>query len=107
HSAGQGSVHSGGSLYDRGEAALNTMDRVKALEGVMIYTHLRDKVKEFLRPYAERGEAVGAEDVREYFARLRGDANGSASAQGQGEGTPGEGDDGPGEGGSRREQSGE
>lgn len=62
-----------GSLLDRGEAALNTMDRVKAIEGVMVYNHLKDKVKEFLKPYAESGEAVGAEDIKAYFEKLRGD----------------------------------
>ncbi|KZZ91536.1 zinc finger protein [Ascosphaera apis ARSEF 7405] len=99
---GTSSVHSGrNSIYDRGEAALNTMDRVKALEGVMIYQHLRDKVKEFLRPYAETGEAVGAEDVREYFARLRGDDQGGRGNSGGNEDNGGQGGDG------RREQSGE
>ncbi|KAK5073064.1 hypothetical protein LTR64_000527 [Lithohypha guttulata] len=62
-----------GSLLDRGEAALNTMDRVKAIEGVMVYNHLKDKVKEFLKPYAESGEAVSAEDIKSYFEKLRGD----------------------------------
>lgn len=61
------------SLLDRGEAALNTMDRVRAIEGVMAYNHLKDKVKAFLKPYAESGEAVGAEDIKAYFEKLRGD----------------------------------
>ncbi|KAI5280686.1 putative E3 ubiquitin-protein ligase ubr7, partial [Ascosphaera aggregata] len=105
---GTGSVHSGGgnSLYERGEAALNTMDRVKALEGVMIYQHLRDKVKEFLRPYAERGEAVGAEDVREYFARLRGDDQGRSSTAAANGSSVGDDDTEQGDGDNRREQSG-
>lgn len=66
------SVNSG-SLLDRGEAALSSMDRVRAIEGVMAYNHVRDKVKAFLKPFAESGEAVGAEDIKEYFAKLRGD----------------------------------
>lgn len=61
------------SLLDRGEAALNTMDRVKAIEGVMAYNHLKDKVKEFLKPYAESGKTVSADDIKEYFEKLRGD----------------------------------
>lgn len=61
------------SLLDRGEAALNTMDRVKAIEGVMVYNHLKDKVKEFLKPYAESGKTVSADDIKEYFEKLRGD----------------------------------
>ncbi|KAB8346318.1 hypothetical protein FH972_023362 [Carpinus fangiana] len=61
------------SLYDRGEAALSAVDRVRAIEGVMAYNHLRDKVKGFLKPFAESGKPVGAEDVKAYFEKLRGD----------------------------------
>ncbi|WPH00578.1 zf-UBR-domain-containing protein [Acrodontium crateriforme] len=70
---GSRSVHSGGSLLDRGEAALSSMDRVRAIEGVMAYNHVRDKVKSFLQPFAESGRPVGAEDIKAYFAKLRGD----------------------------------
>lgn len=66
------SVNSG-SLLDRGEAALSSMDRVRAIEGVMAYNMVRDKVKAFLQPFAESGQAVGAEDIKAYFAKLRGD----------------------------------
>ena len=71
------------------------------LEGVMVYNHLRDKVKTFLKPFAESGQAVGAEDITAYFAKLRGDheairAAGSAAIAGG---------DGP-DGDNRREQSG-
>ncbi|PIA95727.1 Protein mlo2 [Cercospora beticola] len=71
-SVGGRSVNSG-SLLDRGEAALSSMDRVRAIEGVMAYNHVRDKVKAFLQPFAESGQAVGAEDIKAYFAKLRGD----------------------------------
>ena len=54
---------------------------MRAIEGVMAYNHLRDKVKEFLRPYAESGRAVGAEDVKAYFAKLRGDDEGEAAEE--------------------------
>ncbi|KAK1067039.1 hypothetical protein LTR12_010690 [Friedmanniomyces endolithicus] len=67
------SVHSGGSLLERGEAALSSMDRVRAIEGVMAYNHVKDKVKAFLQPFAQSGQPVGAEEIREYFAKLRGD----------------------------------
>lgn len=66
------SVHSG-SLLGRGEAALSSMDRVRAIEGVMAYNHVRDKVKTFLQPFAASGQPVGAEDVKAFFAKLRGD----------------------------------
>lgn len=74
-SAAGRSVHSG-SLLERGEAALSSMDRVRAIEGVMAYNHMKDKVKAFLQPFAESGQAVGAEDVKAYFAKLRGDEQG-------------------------------
>lgn len=67
-----------GSLLDRGEAALSSMDRVRAIEGVMAYNMVRDKVKAFLQPFAESGQAVGAEDIKAYFAKLRGDDQGAA-----------------------------
>ncbi|RPA84575.1 hypothetical protein BJ508DRAFT_412642 [Ascobolus immersus RN42] len=80
------SIHSSsGSLLERGEKALNTMDRVKAIEGVMAYNSLRDKVKEFLKPFAESGKEVGAEDVKAYFEALRGDAKAGRDDGGEGE----------------------
>jgi len=88
------------SLLDRGEAALSTMDRVKAIEGVMVYNHLKDKVKEFLKPYAESGQAVGAEDIKAYFEKLRGDQDAVKEASEK----PVPGDDA--DGSNRREQSG-
>ncbi|RAL09052.1 putative metaphase-anaphase transition protein (Mlo2) [Aspergillus homomorphus CBS 101889] len=108
------------SLLDRGEAALSNIDRVRALEGAMVYSHLRDKVKEFLKPFAESGTAVGADDIKAYFEKLRGDdlhmraaaAGGSASSGGGG-GGDGDGDgngngngSGGGGGDTRREQNG-
>ncbi|KAF2747021.1 hypothetical protein M011DRAFT_519344 [Sporormia fimetaria CBS 119925] len=88
-----------GSIYDRGEAAFSNMDRVKAIQGAMAYAHLKDGLKEFLRPFAESGRAVGAEDIKAYFERLRGDERGEV---GEKEG----GKEGEGEGDGRREQSG-
>ena len=94
--------HRSGSILERGEAALNNVDRVRAIEGVMVYNHLRDKVKAFLKPYAESGQAVSAEDIKSYFEKLRGDeeaikeASKGAEAQGGGDGG----------GDNRKEQSG-
>lgn len=69
-----------GSIYDRGEAALNNMDRVRAIEGAMAYNHLRDKLKVFLQPFADSGQAVSAEDIKGYFEALRGDEQGIKDA---------------------------
>jgi E3 ubiquitin-protein ligase UBR7 len=93
--ADAGSV-SGRSLLERGEAALSNIDRVRAIEGVMVYNHLKDKVKDFLKPFAESGRAVGAEDIKAYFEKLRGDAEGLKVAAGK-----------PGNGGEEGEESGD
>ncbi len=39
----------------------------------MVFNELKEKVKSFLRPFAESGEPVGAEDIKAYFEKLRGD----------------------------------
>ncbi|KAJ5733678.1 hypothetical protein N7493_002464 [Penicillium malachiteum] len=91
-----------GSILERGEAALSNVDRVKAIEGAMIYNHLRDKVKDFLRPFAESGTAVSADDVKGYFERLRGDENGIKDAASRAEAQGG----GDSEEDNRREQNG-
>ncbi|KAJ4361347.1 hypothetical protein N0V95_001961 [Ascochyta clinopodiicola] len=69
-----------GSILDRGEAAFNNMDRVRAIQGAMAYAQLKDKVSAFLKPFAESGKAVGAEDVKAYFEKLRGDDQGIQEA---------------------------
>ncbi|KAF2115242.1 putative zinc finger in N-recognin-domain-containing protein [Lophiotrema nucula] len=97
-----------GSLLDRGEAAFSNMDRVRAIEGAMVYAKLKEKVKNFLQPFAESGQAVGAEDIKAYFEKLRGDEQGIQDAAGgakRSQAEDGKGDDGSG-GDSRREQSG-
>lgn len=94
-----------GSLLERGEAALSNVDRVRAIEGVMVYNHLKDKVKSFLQPFAESGQAVGAEDIKAYFEKLRGDAEGMKEAAAGASGNGENGDDGSGD--NRKEQSGE
>ncbi|EEH42073.2 hypothetical protein PAAG_03994 [Paracoccidioides lutzii Pb01] len=109
---GAGSHHTG-SLLDRGEAALSNIDRVRAIEGVMVYNHLKDKVKEFLKPFAESGQPVGAEDIKAYFEKLRGDDQGireagvAVEASGSGPGSRKDGGSGGDAGDGRREQSGE
>jgi E3 ubiquitin-protein ligase UBR7 len=95
-----------GSILDRGEAAFNNMDRVRAIQGAMAYAHIRDKVSAFLKPFAESGQAVGAEDVKAYFEKLRGDAQGIEDAAGGAKASRDEGDDGDAGANGRKEQSG-
>ncbi|KAJ2970037.1 hypothetical protein NUW58_g9818 [Xylaria curta] len=71
--SGNESTHGSGSLYERGESALKNVDRVRAIEGVMAYNNLKEKLKPFFQQFAESGKAIGAEDIKEYFAKLRGD----------------------------------
>jgi E3 ubiquitin-protein ligase UBR7 len=95
-----------GSIYDRGEAAFNNMDRVRAIQGAMAYAHLKDNLKGFLKPFAESGTAVGAEDIKAYFEKLRGDEQGIKEAAGGAKASKGDEDDaGPGADG-RKEQGG-
>lgn len=70
---GGGSTNGSGSLLDRGESALRNIDRVRAIEGVMAYNHLKDKLKPFFQQFAESGQAISADDIKDYFAKLRGD----------------------------------
>lgn len=97
-----GSTHGSGSLLDRGESALRNMDRVKAIEGVMAYNHLKEQLTPFFKQFAESGKAVGAEDIKAYFAKLRGDEQGIKEA-GEAAASSKERD---GEDDGRREQSG-
>ena len=69
----------------------------------MVYNHLKDKVKSFLQPFAESGQAVGAEDIKAYFEKLRGDAEAIRAAGGAAIA----GTDDAGGGDHRREENGE
>ena len=101
-----GSTHGSGSLLERGESALRNVDRVRAIEGVMAYNHLKERLKPFFQQFAESGQAIGAEDIKAYFAKLRGDEEGIKQA-GEAAATSGDGGGGGGgDGGNRREQSG-
>ncbi|KAK3996699.1 protein mlo2 [Cladorrhinum sp. PSN332] len=99
-----GSTQGSGSMYERGESALRNVDRVRAIEGVMAYNHLKDKLKPFFQEFAESGKAISAEDIKGYFAKLRGDEEVVGAQGGDGQGkdneTGGGADDG------RKEQSG-
>ena len=63
-------------MFDRGEKALNSMDRVKAIEGVMAFNKLKEKLTPFFKEFAESGKAISAEDIKEHFAKMRGDDSG-------------------------------
>lgn len=98
---GGGSTAGSGSLLERGESALRNVDRVRAIEGVMAYNHLKERLKPFFQQFADSGKAIGAEDIKEYFAKLRGDEQAIKEA-GEGAAASGSGENGD----SRREQGG-
>jgi E3 ubiquitin-protein ligase UBR7 len=75
-----GSTVGSGSLLDRGERALSSMDRVKALEGVMAFNHLKEKLTPFFKEFAESGRTISAEDIKAHFAKMRGDEAGIKEA---------------------------
>ncbi|KAK3392163.1 putative zinc finger in N-recognin-domain-containing protein [Sordaria brevicollis] len=91
HSVHGGSSKGSGSLLERGESALRNIDRVRAIEGVMAYNHLKDKLKPFFKEFAESGRAVGAEDIKAYFAKLRGDEEVKRTEGGDEKGVEGDG----------------
>lgn len=101
HTNGGGSAGSTTrSLLDRGEAALSNMDRVKAIEGAMAYNALRDNLRGFLRPFAESGVPVSADDIKAHFEKLRGDSDAIRAARAQSAQDGGQSED------HRREQGG-
>ncbi|KAL1901544.1 hypothetical protein Cpir12675_000413 [Ceratocystis pirilliformis] len=85
--AGGQSTAGSGSLYDRGESALKNMDRVRAIEGVMAYNMMKEKLKPFFEQFAGSGKAISADDIKDYFAKLRGDEQGMKDAQQAAEGS--------------------
>lgn len=99
-----GSTNGSGSLLERGESALRNVDRVRAIEGVMAYNHLKEQLKPFFQQFAASGEAIGAEDIKAYFAKLRGDDE-SIQQAGQAAASSKDDDD-DGKGDIRRERSG-
>ena len=99
---GGASTHGSGSLYERGESVLKNIDRVRAIEGVMAYNMMKEKLKPLFEAFAGTGKAIGADDIKDYFAKLRGDDEAIREAGSAAAASGGDGD----EGGNRREQSG-
>jgi E3 ubiquitin-protein ligase UBR7 len=79
-SANGASTLGSGSLYERGESALKNMDRVRAIEGVMAYNLMKEQLKPFFEKFAGTGKAISADDIKDYFAKLRGDDQAIKSA---------------------------
>ncbi|KAI9136906.1 putative zinc finger in N-recognin-domain-containing protein [Paraphysoderma sedebokerense] len=60
----------GSSLYESGLTALGRMDRVQAIEGIKMVDALGCKLKEWLRGFADRGEVVTEDAVKQFWSRM-------------------------------------
>lgn len=64
-------ISSTGSLLDLGTDALLSLPKEQAIEGIHAYNQIRDKLKDFFRPFAEQGELVTEESVRSFFDKVK------------------------------------
>lgn len=64
---------SGSSLFSLGSKALESLPRHQAAEGARAYEIIKSKLKEFLKPFAERGEVVTEDKIRSFFNEMHGD----------------------------------
>jgi E3 ubiquitin-protein ligase UBR7 len=62
-----------GSLFELGADALLTLPPEQAIEGLHAYNKIREKLKDFFKPFAEQGELVTEEKVREFFDQVKND----------------------------------
>lgn len=61
------------SIYDMGTRAINSLPREKAIEGVQVYETIKNRLKDFLTPFAQDGKIVNKEDIESFFAQLKKD----------------------------------
>lgn len=59
------------SLVDAGTKALNQLPREQAIDGMQAYAIVRERVKEFLKPFAEQGKVVTETDVNKFFDQVQ------------------------------------
>ncbi|KAF7303812.1 UBR-type domain-containing protein [Mycena indigotica] len=62
---------SGLSLEELGMRALERLPRDRAIDGILAFNSMRDKLRSYLRPFAEEGKVVGEADVQGFFEELR------------------------------------
>lgn len=58
---------SGSSIFDLGSRVLDSLPRNQAAEGVQAYEMIRNRLKQFLKPFAENGEIVTEDKIRNFF----------------------------------------
>ncbi|GME66644.1 unnamed protein product [[Candida] boidinii] len=57
------------SIFDLGAKALSKMPQEQVLEGVQAYETIKTKLTSFLRPFAEQGNIVTEEEIRNFFSK--------------------------------------
>ncbi|KAJ7220570.1 hypothetical protein GGX14DRAFT_675219 [Mycena pura] len=62
---------SGLSLEELGMRALERLPRDRAIDGILAFNKMRDKLRAYLRPFAEEGKVVGEADVQSFFEELK------------------------------------
>lgn len=60
-----------GSLLDLGTDALLSLPKEQAIEGLHAYNKIREKLKDFFKPFAEQGELVTEASVRQFFDQVK------------------------------------
>ncbi|GMM33712.1 hypothetical protein DASC09_010370 [Saccharomycopsis crataegensis] len=58
---------SGSSIFELGSKVLEQLPREQAIEGAQAYEMIKNKLKEFLKPFAEKGEVVTEDKIRTFF----------------------------------------
>ncbi|ODV61172.1 uncharacterized protein ASCRUDRAFT_91296 [Ascoidea rubescens DSM 1968] len=61
------------SIFELGTKALNTLPREKAIEGIQAYEDIKEKLRSFLRPFAQEGKIVTEKEVRDFFTKVKND----------------------------------
>lgn len=67
------SVSSNASLFELGANALLTLPGPQAIEGLHAYDKLKDKLKGFLKTFADQKKVVTEEEVRDFFGNMEKD----------------------------------
>jgi E3 ubiquitin-protein ligase UBR7 len=58
------------SIYEAAQKALESMDRVYALEGIYAMNDMMERFKKFLEPFVASGDVVTKEDIMKFFYEL-------------------------------------
>ncbi|CAK1540814.1 unnamed protein product [Leptosia nina] len=59
------------SEYEKGLAALSSLDRIQQINALTEYNKMRDKLLDFLKSFKDRGEVVKEEDIKAFFAGMK------------------------------------